>query len=128
VRLAWALSLVYAPIAFMAFWHKWDWGGTFGRNSGLWGWGSRLALALLVFFTGLMMYLGTKGILFGITGSGARVYFFLALGIAIVLFPSAASTFSAQYIALAGAGITRAYALVGWVLILSASILLLGRL
>lgn len=58
MRRAWSLVHLYAPVAFLAFWHWWDWGGTFGSRSGLW---TRSARAAMVLLAGITLWLVSMG-------------------------------------------------------------------
>jgi hypothetical protein len=128
MRVACALLCVYVPIALMALWYRWDWGGTFSRNSGFWGWNGRVALSALACVTFLIIYLGPNGVVTGLFGGVSRVYGYFGIGFAIALFPGASSTLSLQYINLARAGMTSLFAIVGWTLIiLASSVLLFSR-
>ena len=115
MRFFWAFVMMYMPIAFTAFWYKWDWGGSFRIST--WKWDSLCALALLTVITVFICYLGPARIP-PLSRAFAITYLYFGLGFSIALFPGAASSFSVHYTALAGAQVTRWYAVVGWMLIL----------
>ena len=112
---------LYAPVAFLAFWHRWDWGGTFAWDSELWTWSARLAAVLLAGMTLLLMW----------APAGHSLPFLLCLqmglGFGIAIFPGAAcSLLSSHYKALAAINSTNAYAVVGWSFILIGGVQALG--
>jgi hypothetical protein len=116
---AYVLSLLLSPIAFLAWRHKYNWGGGFGRRSGLWTVGSVVALAIVVVIMTVTLSLGPDRIrtLFGggLSGRGYLVGFLLpGCGAGIAIFPQAACVLSGNYADFAAARATRTYALLGW--------------
>lgn len=105
------LLQVYLPVAFLAFWHGWDWGGSFRWRSGLWTWSARSAVALLAGMTLWLVAVDTARL-------PDVLYLQMGLGFGIAIFPGAAcSLLSSFYPVLAAAQATRIYALVGWAFI-----------
>jgi hypothetical protein len=119
-----ALSLLLLPPAFLAYWHRREWGGGFGRASGIWTLSGILAVAVLLCYVGLICVLG-RDLHLIYDGAGfrrGRTFFYLfclpGIGLGIAIFPGAASTLSGFYLQLAQAGATKVYPAVGWFLVL----------
>jgi len=92
----------------------------------LWTWSASFALAVLAFYSWLIIHRSATRALFGpISGRGGTVYLFFGFGVATAIFPSAASTFSKLYEAMASSRMTRAFAFVGWILIFVSGVSLL---
>jgi hypothetical protein len=115
-----ALVLLIAPLAALAFWHAYEWGSGFGSKSGLWRASTVVALLLLVTLVALTIYYGADEVraFTGRRRSSGTLLFYLWPGVALatVIFPGPASEVAGQYKELAADRGTRMFSAVGWTL------------
>ena len=121
MRLA-ALLLLLCPVAYLAYRHRWHWGGTFGLEH--WSLGRVAGVFAIIGCVAWTMHLSHEvlSILFSHPhrrGASVALSTFLLAGVGagVAVFPEAASEFLPRRLR-TGLGDTRGTALLGWGLIL----------
>lgn len=113
-----AMILLGAPVATLAVVHKVEWGNTFGFRSGLWRPSAILAAILLTSCIAAVACFGADPVRRALLSESRRgdllFYGLPGLGLAIAIFPQAASGFSKDYKEMVINRSTKHFNAVGW--------------